>query len=137
MNNLILDPSEKTPYFRLLGNGKMRFGGISMPEDAASFYFKIMDWISDYYRDPNKKTFITVSFRYLNSSSSSMMLKIFHAFRRLQATGKTEISCVWYYEEDDLDMRDYISEVAKQVDNINFEVLPIERIPDTLPDEED
>jgi hypothetical protein len=114
----------------------MRFGGVSMPEDAATFYFKIMDWIGDYYRTPNKETFITVSFRYLNSSSSSMMLKIFHAFKRLQDSGKTNINCVWYYEEDDLDMRDYINEVVKQTDNIDFNVLPIERIPDSILPEE-
>ncbi len=132
MNNLILNASEKTPYFKLKSDGKMRFGGISMPEDAATFYFGIMDWISDYYRDPNEETSIIVSFRYLNSSSSSMMLKIFHAFKRLQDSGKSNIKCVWYYEEDDLDMKDYIDEVIRHAGNIEFEVLPIESIPDYL-----
>ncbi len=128
MTNLILKPSDKTPYFKLKDDGNFLFGGISMPEDAASFYFNIIDWLTDYYRNPKKETFVVVSFRYLNSSSSSMIFKIFHAFKRLQASGKTKIKCTWYYEEDDLDMRDYVNEVKKHADNIEFEILPTEQI---------
>lgn len=132
MDNLILNASSKTPYFNLKDDGHFLFGGISMPEDAASFYFKIIDWISDYYRNPKKETFIVVNFRYLNSSSSSMILKIFHAFKRLQATGKTNIKCTWYYEEDDLDMLEYASQIKEHADNIEFEVLPKDEIETTL-----
>ena len=57
-----------------------------------------------------------------------MIFKIFHAFKRLQASGKTKIKCTWYYEEDDLDMRDYVNEVKKHADNIEFEILPTEQI---------
>lgn len=128
MKNLILDASDKTPYFKLESDGNFQFGGISMPEDAASFYFRIIDWISDYYRDPNKETSITVGFRYLNSSSSSMVLKIFHAFKRLQASGKTRIKCTWYYEKEDLDMKDYVEQIARHADNIEFELLPTDEI---------
>ncbi|MFT5821863.1 MAG: glycosyltransferase involved in cell wall biosynthesis [Crocinitomix sp.] len=128
MTNLDLSASEKTPYFKLNDDGNFSFGGISMPEDAASFYFKIIDWLKDYYNNPKKETFVTVSFRYLNSSSSRMVLKMFQAFKGLQATGKTNVKCTWYYEEDDLDMRDYVHEVKKHADNIEFEILPTDEI---------
>jgi len=62
----------------------LEFSGISMPEDAANFYFKIMDWISDYYRKPNKETSIKIAFRYINSTSSSMLMRIFHTLKNLQ-----------------------------------------------------
>ena len=106
------------------------FGGVSMPEDAAEFYFKIMDWISDYYREPSKKTDITVSFRYLNSSSSSMIFKIFYFFNKLQASGKTRVRCHWYYEESDTMMRDYIERVKEHADQIEFLVHPTDNILD-------
>ena len=125
MTNLILEASEKTPFFKLQKDGCFNFGGVSMPEDAASFYFKILDWISDYYREPQKETFITVSFRYLNSSSSSMIFKIFHAFKRLQDTGTTVIKCKWIYEEDDLDMKDYVDQIKDHANNIEFDICPI------------
>tara|TARA_B110000037_G_scaffold160384_1_gene181093 strand:- start:4061 stop:4468 length:408 start_codon:yes stop_codon:yes gene_type:complete len=128
MNNLILNASEKTPYFKLKSDGNFLFGGISKSEDAASFYFNIIDWLSDYYRNPKKETFVVVSFRYLNSSSSSIVLKIFNAFKRLQETGKTKIKCTWYYEEDDLDMLDYVDQVKQHADNIEFEILLTDEI---------
>jgi hypothetical protein len=128
MQNLILEGSEKTPHFKLLANGDISFGGISMPEDAASFYFDIMDWISDYYRSPCNETVITVSFRYLNSSSSSMIFRIFHTFKLLQESGKSLISCIWYYEEADLGMADYIERIKDHADNIQFKVKPTENI---------
>jgi len=128
MENLVLDPSDKTPYFNLKSDGNMLFGGVSMPEDAPSFYFKIIDWIRDYYSNPNKETLVTVGFRYLNSSSSRMVLKIFQALNGLQDTGKTSIKCTWYYESDDLDMRDYVEQIAKHADNIEFNVCPTDEL---------
>lgn len=122
MTNLIVTASEKTPYFSLLEDGNLSFGGISMPEDAASFYFRIIDWISDYYRNPNRITNVKVGFRYLNSSSSSMILKIFLALKRLQETGKTNIKCQWYYDADDQDMKEYIEVIRNHASNIEFEI---------------
>ncbi len=125
MENFVLKPSSKTPYFNLMKTGEFKFGGMSMPEDAATFYFRIMDWLSDYYRQPNSKTEITVQFDYLNSSSSSMIFKIFHHFRRLQETGKSKITCKWYYDIEDLHMKDYAQEIARHADNIEFDVCPL------------
>lgn len=130
MENLILNGSEKTPHFALKSNGDISFGGVSMPEDAADFYFKILDWISDYYRDPSTETHITVSFRYLNSSSSSMVFKIFQCFNRLQASGKTNVKCCWYYEQTDQGMHDYIQRVMNYAELIDYQVHPTDNILD-------
>jgi len=136
MTNLIVKESSKTPYFRLNGNGHLSFGGISMPEDAASFYFDIIDWISDYYRKPNSTTFVQVGFSYLNSSSSSMILKIFLALKRLQETGKTKVICKWYYDVEDNDMREYIDLIIDHAGNIEFEVCPTPDVRDLKFDEQ-
>jgi SiaC family regulatory phosphoprotein len=130
MENLILNGSEKTPHFRLLSSGDISFGGVSMPEDAADFYFKILDWISDYYRSPHQKTSITVSFRYLNSSSSSMIFKIFHCLNRLHASGKTKVKCNWYFEKTDDGMKNYIDRVMSYADLIEFKLYPTDNILD-------
>ncbi|WP_066755710.1 DUF1987 domain-containing protein [Crocinitomix algicola] len=126
MENLVLNASEKTPYCNLECNGNFKFEGVSMPEDAATFYFKIIDWISDYYRTPSENTLITVNFAYLNSTSSSMILKIFHSLNRLQDSGKTCIKCKWYYEPEDIDMKEYIEQVSDCAKNIEFDVCPLE-----------
>lgn len=122
MDNLIIPGSEKTPFFSLLKNGELAFGGVSMPEDAAHFYFPIIDWITDYYREPCENTKVIVSFRYLNSSSTSMIRKIFYGLNRLQKTGKTNISCDWYYEATDEDMLDYISNIQELAESLDIKI---------------
>ena len=131
MDNLVLDGSEKTPHFSLLSNGDISFGGVSMPEDAAEFYFNILDWISDYYRDPNSETDITVSFRYLNSSSSSMIFKIFQCFNKMHESGKTRVKCTWYFEKTDKGMQNYIQRVMEYADSIEYNVHPTDNILDS------
>ena len=120
MNPLVIEGKEKTPFFSLLPSGKLSFGGTSVPEDAASFYFPIIDWFSHYYRLPSGDTEIRVAFRYLNSTSSSMIHKIFHMLGRLQETGKTNISCEWLYEAEDLDMLDFINKMKEVAPSINL-----------------
>ena len=128
MENLVIQGSEKTPHFTLQANGDINFGGISMPEDSADFYFKILDWISDYYREPAEETVLTVSFRYLNSSSSSMIFKIFQFFNKLQSSGKSKVKCSWYFEQSDQNMQDYIKYVQEYADEIDFTVYPTDHI---------
>jgi len=130
MDNLTIESSSKTPYCSLDSNGNLEFSGISMPEDAANFYFQIMEWISDYYRKPSRETSIKVALRYLNSTSSSMMMRIFLTLKRLQESGRTHINCTWYYEKEDQDMKEYVEEVARQANNIQFKLLPTDEIND-------
>jgi hypothetical protein len=132
MENLVLKGSEKTPYINLNHNGEMVFSGISMPEDAADFYFKIIDWISDYYRNPKEETIITVSFRYLNSSSASMMFKLFYCLDRLEQWNKSNVKCYWYYEESDAGMKTLIDRVMEYARNIDYEIRPTDNILDAL-----
>lgn len=122
MNPLIIEGKEKTPFFSLMPSGVMSFGGTSIPEDAATFYFPIIDWISDYYRLPKSETRVRVAFRYLNSSSASMVDKIFFLLGRLQDTGKTNITCEWLYEVEDQDMKDFIDHIQEIAPNIEFKV---------------
>lgn len=124
MKDFILDGSDSTPHFRLFSDGRLHFGGVSKPTDAASFYFNIMDWISDYYRNPNSQTVITISFSYLSSSSASMILKMFYCFNRMQRSGKSNVKCKWYYDASDAKMETLINQVMEYADLIDYTLYP-------------
>lgn len=128
MNDLILKGSEKTPHLELKLNGHFQFSGVSMPEDAATFYFDVIDWISDYYRTPQSETKITVKLSYLNSASESMLFKIFYALDRLQRTGKSIVSCDWYYDDEDCGMENYIKHIKEYAENITINVHPTQSL---------
>ena len=122
MNNLILPGSERTPQCDLLSSGDLSFRGVSTPEDAADFYSNIMEWISDYYRDPSRKTEVTISLRNLNSTSVSMLTKMFYFLNKLQACGKTQVRCHWYYEDKDTEILSCINQIKEFADLIDFRV---------------
>lgn len=128
MQSLSIDATNKTPYFKLEAGGNFEFGGISMPEDAASFYFKILEWISDYAENPSNKTRIKVKFSYLNSTSSSMVFKFFDSLKRIKDVAKVNINCVWYYEEEDYHMLDYIEQIQEHVSNVEFDIRAVDEI---------
>ena len=132
METLILPGSEKTPYILLNPNGEMVLSGISMPIDAADFYFKIIEWFSDYYRDPQKETLITVSFSYLNSSSESMIFKLFYCLDRLVQWNKSSVKCSWYYDKTDESMEILIERIREYASNIDYSVYPMDNILDAI-----
>ena len=128
MEDFLREGTDKTPYVSMTTKGELLFNGRSMPEDTAKFYFKIMDWMSDYFRDPNPSTHITISLRYLNSSSCSMMFKIFHFMNRLPGTGRSTVSCHWIYEAEDVQMQDFMNQIIEIADEIEFSTEEVDKI---------
>jgi hypothetical protein len=128
MDNFLREGTDKTPYIFLSKNGKFEISGSSMPEDTAKFYFKIMDWMSDYFRTPANHTDIRISLRYLNSSSASMIYKIFHFFNRLPGTGRGTVSCHWIYETGDEQMKSYISQIKEISEEMEFNIEAVDKI---------
>ncbi|MBN4072636.1 DUF1987 domain-containing protein [Crocinitomix catalasitica] len=120
MENFLREGTDKTPYVSLQADGQFEISGCSKPEDCAKFFFKIMDWMSDYFRTPAKHTQINISFRYINSSSCSMIYKIFHFFNRLPGTGRSSVSCHWIYEEGDEQMKEFILQIKEISPSIDF-----------------
>lgn len=80
MQDLYIEATDKTPLVKCLySSGTVAISGRSLPEDAARFWFPVIQWISDYYRNPQEDTFVILNLEYLNSASSSMLHKLFFA----------------------------------------------------------
>ena len=88
MNTLIKQKISTSPHIELHPNGRFLFDGSSLIIDAAEFYSDIMIWISDYYREPAEKTIVDIRISTTNSSSDSMLQKIFYTLNRLHKTKK-------------------------------------------------
>lgn len=83
MPNLYFASTPKTPEIACRGDGFISLKGRSLPEDTASFYAPVIEWLSDYYRDPQPETLVHIDLEYLNSSSASMLHKMCFALERL------------------------------------------------------
>ena len=106
MNDLLIEKTYSTP--RVVFNAKsgiLRIEGRSIPENPSAFYDQLIDWLSEYFKNPVKKTKIDIKLDYINSGSSKSILAILKLIRDSSGKG-IDIEVNWHYEEDDESIRD-------------------------------
>ena len=96
-------------------NNIIEFSGRSLPEDVATFYAPILEWIDGYAKQPNEKTEVIIKLEYFNTASSKMILDILLKFEEIHNEGH-DVVVSWYYMEDDEDMEEAADEYADIVD---------------------
>jgi hypothetical protein len=103
MQNIFIKGTKRTPEISLKLNGFLSINGISIPEDATEFYRATMEWLDKYEKlDPENVNF-KINFVYINTTSTSMMLRILKKVFSL-CTNKDNLKIVWTYGTDDSDM---------------------------------
>lgn len=121
MNVIRLESTEDTPKIILDSvNNVFEISGRSIPEDSATFYKPILEWIDQYGAKPNPKTNFVFNLEYFNTSSSKLILDILTKLEALQKNGN-DLVIVWCYREDDEDMQDAGQEYSELV-QIPFEL---------------
>jgi hypothetical protein len=109
--NVILDAAENN----------MEISGRSLPEDVSSFYGPILNWLTEYSKNPNQKTIFNFRLVYFNTASSKLILDILMKLEELNKKGNNVV-VRWYYPEDDEDMQEAGNEYADIVE------VPFEQI---------
>jgi len=109
--NVILDPAADV----------FEISGRSLPEDVSSFYNPIVDWISEYGKNPKPKTVFCFKLSYFNTASSKLLLDILMKLEDLKNNG-CDITINWFYPDDDEDMQEAGEEYADIVD-LPFEMI--------------
>ena len=104
MKLLELDATESTPEIRFdPQEGILKIKGRSIPENATTFYYPLIDWLREYSHSPKPGTTLDLYLEYINSISQKMVLEIFHIALDLhEKTGDLVVN--WYYDEDDEEM---------------------------------
>jgi hypothetical protein len=93
----------------------MEISGRSLPEDVASFYDPILNWLDEYAQDPLDKTVFNFKLVYFNTASSKLLLDILMKLEEMHEAGKN-VTVIWHYPEDDEDMQEAGEEYADIVD---------------------
>ena len=108
---VILDPE----------NNEFEISGRSLPEDVASFYNPVLNWLEEYIENPKEKTEFNFKLVYFNTASSKLLLDILMKLESLHENGN-EVLVKWHYPEDDEDMEEAGEEYSDIVD------VPFEQI---------
>ncbi|MCX7861463.1 MAG: DUF1987 domain-containing protein [Bacteroidales bacterium] len=125
MNPLIIQPTIDSPYVNLdKQNNIFEIKGKSLPENVNVFYQPIIDWFTEYFKNPNNETIINFKLDYLNTASSKALLSLLLVVEDAVKNGYNA-RVRWYFEEDDEDMKD-IGEEYSEIIQIPFEIIQID-----------
>ena len=119
---LNLQGTEDTP--EVLFNketNQFSLSGRSLPEDAFLFYSPIINWMSNYVKNPNAYSELIISLEYFNSSSVKQILNLISLFEEI-VKSKKEAKIVWCFSEGDDLMEIKGLEFQSMVMNIPFEL---------------
>ena len=106
LKTLNIEQTSKTPGIICDGSiGKVTIKGRSVPENAVEFFTPVKNWITNYINSPQDITEVSIDLDYFNTSTSIILLNLLRLFEPLKSNDKN-IIFNWYYESDDLDMKE-------------------------------
>lgn len=101
---LILRPTRITPLvFFDPQRGLLELRGKSSPENAISFYSKLISGLNKFAVQGQVNLVVNFKLEYFNTSSSKCIFDVLKKISLVKENGKV-ISINWYYEADDEDM---------------------------------
>ncbi len=123
---LEIQGTNKTPYIRFdPETGILEMKGRSIPENAVEFYKPLVDWLTEYAKNPKDKTEVNIQLEYFNTSSSKCILDVFKKLEEINKKEGKEVVINWYYEEDDEDMLE-AGEDYQSILKIPFRMIEME-----------
>jgi hypothetical protein len=102
-DKIYIEGTRKTPSILLDPKGIIKIEGRSIPEDAELFFKDVVNWMNNYVSSNNDSTVVDLSFEYLNSGTSKVVLQMLKGLKDLGIHGH-KLTVNWYYEEGDDDI---------------------------------
>ena len=86
MEDIVLERTAKTPAIRFLfSENRLEITGVSIPEDADSFYSPLMEWVDQYVENKkNQKTTFVLKLIYFNTSTSDYLVTMLKNLKKIQ-----------------------------------------------------
>ncbi len=77
LKNLFIESTAKTPQVDLnYPSGELIISGKSIPEHAAQLYETVLNWATEYIKNPRPTTNLRLNLEYFNTSSAIWLAKI-------------------------------------------------------------
>ena len=122
MDALRIQATTKTPEVLFDPSNKIfEIKGKSVPDDAESFYDRVLTWFDDYVSNPIESTVLKLDLEYFNISSSKRLLFLLYKLNELVGRG-ANVKVIWQYNELDEDMYEVGQDYAFMV-KVPFEFV--------------
>ena len=106
MKKFNFQPKTLTPEIQ--GNtetGILSIRGTSFPEDSATFYAPLLEWVETFYKSKTDKLLFHIDLEYMNSATGIVISQICRRMKQLDHEKIIEI--IWNYETGDIDMKEF------------------------------
>ncbi len=113
MDNLIIEPTPKSPGITFLATGELKISGTSVPEDVINYFQPMINWANEFKKTDPKNVTLTLDFIYLNTSSTIFVLKLLKALHDISVKGNS-LKVIWKYDDEDmLEQGDILQTLSK------------------------
>ena len=102
MENLYIQPTKKTPEIKFETTGHLLIRGRSYLENTKEFYDTVVNWLTEYVKNPADKTIFDIDIEYFNTSSQLWLYRMVEVLSDLvRINAKIDIN--WFYEEEEVE----------------------------------
>ncbi|OFY95422.1 MAG: hypothetical protein A3K10_13730 [Bacteroidetes bacterium RIFCSPLOWO2_12_FULL_31_6] len=114
LEKIYIEQTELTPLIDFdLQKSIMKIKGISVPEDAYTFYNPILNWIKIYKKKPIENSIFEFELDYFNTSSSKFLLEIMKKIKKIPHQ-----KIIWTLYSDDEDILEVVHDYNSLLGNI-------------------
>lgn len=119
MEDIIIEKTSKTPAVDFkFKEGILEIKGVSIPEDADSFYAPLLEWVNDYIENKEtSSTKVLLKLIYFNTSTSDYLVTMLKNLKKLikeEPEGETESAAANQAKEDEDDQPNRVEEPSEE-----------------------
>ena len=102
MEPLSILETHKTPAIKSDSDqGFIEIRGRSNPENPIDFYKPLLDWTTEYTKNPRERTELSIQLEHFNTGSSKRILDLLKKLELVLLTHH-EVQVNWYYVDEDI-----------------------------------
>lgn len=126
MEILNIEPTHISPTIRFNPDlNDFSISGMSAPEDVRALYYPVIEWMDRFNSElklgkykifsETNPMILKINLNYFNSASAKFLLDILLELKKIRESG-TPVAVEWYYEEDDIDMKEAGEDLSELVE---------------------
>lgn len=101
LKNLFIDSTAKTPQIDLnYPSGELILSGKSIPEKPAALYDPVLNWVTEYIKNPRPTTNLRLNLEYFNTASAIWLAKIVQTLSSIRDSEYTLMIHLYFNIED-------------------------------------
>ncbi len=122
MEDLLIEPTAKTPLIDFSMSGKLVIAGNSYPENAKEFYDPVINWTNELRMESIDMDLVL---EYMNTASAKKLLEL---LKKLESNINIKnLTVNWFYDKDDNDSLEAGQILADTLSRFNFTYKQFEK----------